>query len=98
MLKDIDTACANAGVWPHAILSGHAHNYQRFTRSLDNRETPFVVAGNGGHPLLPLTPRGGPAVRTPAIPEPRSNGEDQIRFEKHGETQYRLLRNLARGP
>jgi hypothetical protein len=51
MLKDIDMACDGAGVWPHAILSGHAHNYQRFTRMPDDRETPFVVAGNGGHAI-----------------------------------------------
>lgn len=57
MLKDIDTACENTGVWPHAVLSGHAHNYQRFTRTLDDRETPFVVAGNGGHAIQRLTSR-----------------------------------------
>jgi hypothetical protein len=32
MLKQIDAACKKAGIWPHAVLSGHAHNYQRFTR------------------------------------------------------------------
>ena len=35
MLKDIDTICAKTGIWPHAVLSGHAHNYQRFTRRQD---------------------------------------------------------------
>jgi hypothetical protein len=95
MLKDIDTACANAGVWPHAILSGHAHNYQRFTRSLDNRETPFVVAGNGGHALQPLTRHGLPALRTPAIQEPLSNKNDQIVFENYDDTEYGYLRIIA---
>ena len=33
MLKEIDAICAKVGVWPHAVLSGHAHNYQRFTRT-----------------------------------------------------------------
>ena len=47
-LKEIDDACAKAGVWPHAVLSGHAHNYQRFTRYYGGRETPFIVAGGGG--------------------------------------------------
>ena len=32
MLGQIDKACNDAGVWPHAVLSAHAHNYQRFTR------------------------------------------------------------------
>jgi hypothetical protein len=54
MLADIDACCSATGVWPHAIFSGHAHNYQRFTR-LDGsgRETPFVVAGMGGHSSNP---------------------------------------------
>ena len=54
MLADLDTCCRAASVWPHAIFSGHAHNYQRFTR-LDGsgRETPFVVAGMGGHSANP---------------------------------------------
>ena len=95
MLKEIDTACANTGVWPHAILSGHAHNYQRFTRSLENRETPFVVAGNGGHALQPLTRHGLPALRTPTIQEPLSNGKDQIVFENYDDTEYGYLRIIA---
>ena len=34
MLADIDSACKAAGVWPHAVFSGHAHNYQRYTRTV----------------------------------------------------------------
>jgi hypothetical protein len=52
MLADIDSACTAAGVWPHAVFSGHAHNYQRFTRKVDGMEIPFVVAGCGGHAPL----------------------------------------------
>ncbi len=29
MLRQIDTICQAVGVYPHAFLSGHAHNYQR---------------------------------------------------------------------
>ncbi len=58
MLGDIDEICAAEKVYPHAFLSGHAHNYQRFTRTLafDGREisVPFVVCGNGGHNVSPL--------------------------------------------
>jgi len=46
--KDIDAACQKAGFWPDAILSGHAHLYQRFTRRLSDREIPYVVSGSGG--------------------------------------------------
>ena len=30
MLRQIDTLCAKIGVYPHAFLSAHAHNYQRY--------------------------------------------------------------------
>jgi hypothetical protein len=52
MLDDIDDACHQAGLLPDLFLSGHAHNYQRYTRRLtsEGREVqiPFVVAGCGG--------------------------------------------------
>jgi hypothetical protein len=52
MLADIDSACTAAGVWPHAVFSGHAHNYQRFTRTVNAMQIPFLVAGCGGHSPL----------------------------------------------
>jgi hypothetical protein len=48
LAADIDTACQSAGFWPDAVVSGHAHLYQRFTRATQNREIPYVVAGSGG--------------------------------------------------
>ena len=62
LAKDIDAASRAAGFWPDAVLSGHAHLYQRFTRRVDGREIPYVVAGSGGfaatRPVggLPQTP------------------------------------------
>jgi hypothetical protein len=52
MLQDIDSACQSAGLWPHAVFSGHAHNYQRFTRLVNDYQTPYIVAGCGGHSPL----------------------------------------------
>jgi hypothetical protein len=52
MLADIDSACTAAGVWPHAVISGHVHNYERFTRTVNNIEIPYVIAGCGGHTPL----------------------------------------------
>jgi Calcineurin-like phosphoesterase len=53
MLEEIDSVCNAEGVYPHAFLSGHAHNYQRYTRSLvfggRTISVPFVVCGDGGH-------------------------------------------------
>jgi len=52
MLQDIDNGCTAAGVWPHAVLSGHSHNYQRYMRTVNAYQIPYVVAGCGGHSPL----------------------------------------------
>jgi hypothetical protein len=62
LASDIDTACQNAGLWPDAVLSGHAHLYQRFTRSVAAREIPYIVAGSGGFAATP------PMTGIPATP------------------------------
>ncbi len=53
MLQQIDTVCHEVGVYPHAVLSGHAHNYQRYTRIMNfggqEIDVPFIVCGDGGH-------------------------------------------------
>lgn len=50
LADDIDNASRAAGFWPDAVLSGHAHLYQRFTRTTtDGRQIPYVVAGSGGY-------------------------------------------------
>jgi hypothetical protein len=64
MLAEIDAICKAQGVYPHAFLSGHAHNYQRYTRnvSLAGKQytVPFVVCGDGGYNVKGLVqPRAG---------------------------------------
>jgi hypothetical protein len=49
LADDLDRAFTQAGFWPDAILSGHAHIYQRFSRAVAGREIPYIVAGSGGH-------------------------------------------------
>jgi hypothetical protein len=67
MLRQIDTICKAQGVYPHAFLSGHAHNYQRYTRTVrfggKDFDVPFIVCGDGGHNVNPLvqSKRGQPA-------------------------------------
>lgn len=60
MLKDLDAAFKTAGIAPDAVLSGHAHNYQRFTRAVTvngkTMQVPYIVAGTGGHNITPLKP------------------------------------------
>ena len=92
MLQDIDTACETAGVWPHAVLSGHAHNYQRFTRVQDGRETPFVICGNGGHAVNRLTKQGSPTLRTPAPQPAYEDGYSSVTLENYDDQDFGYLR------
>jgi hypothetical protein len=40
---------ATAGRAPDLVLTGHVHNYQRFSAPLHNKNVPFIVAGAGGY-------------------------------------------------
>ena len=63
MLAQIDKACSAAGVAPHAMLAGHSHNYQRYTRTTRigaaQVEIPYLVAGCGGHAASSVTAASG---------------------------------------
>jgi hypothetical protein len=86
MVADIDSACTAAGVWPHAIFSGHAHNYQRFTRTVNAMQIPFLVAGCGGH--SPLSPMRG-TYRTPY------KIDNTLTLENYDTTDYGYLRVIV---
>lgn len=45
----LDQAMESTGVVPHAVLSGHVHNMQRFTRRHKGRQIPYVIDGRGGY-------------------------------------------------
>ncbi|HEY4380340.1 MAG TPA: metallophosphoesterase [Acidobacteriaceae bacterium] len=99
MLKEIDAICAAAGVWPHAVLSGHAHNYQRYTRALPvgktTRQIPYLVIGNGGHGLTRINK--GQAIRTPqAMPLfAQPERKDSVTFESYDDKSYGYARILV---
>jgi len=59
MNKSITDACTAAGVMPHAVLSAHAHNYQRYTRRIGGQQVLYIVAGGGGMPPQPVAPASG---------------------------------------
>jgi Calcineurin-like phosphoesterase len=105
MLHQIDTVCQEEGVCPHAFLAGHAHNYQRYTRTIkfDGKEidVPFIVCGDGGHNVNTLVraQRGKPAQ------EPYSGSDvtylegihsvpevKQLLLEKYDDHNYGYLR------
>ena len=64
LATDIDNCCIAAGLWPDAVLSGHAHLYQRFSRTVTglNRQIPYVTSGSGGYATTP--PKGNTAAGT----------------------------------
>lgn len=83
MLADIDSACTAAGVWPHAVFSGHSHNYQRFTRTINGLSIPYLVAGCGGH--APLAKMSG-TYRTPYPID------STLTLESYDDTDYGYMR------
>ncbi len=91
MVSQIDKICNETGVWPHAVLSGHAHNYQRFTRQHGQTQIPYIICGNGGHGLAKLTRKGGNALRTPqALQVPGHT--DKVTLENYDDQDYGYLR------
>ena len=59
MAEVLDTAVQGSGRNPDLVLSGHVHDYQRFTRTMPGSSTtlPYVVIGNSGyHNLHKLAP------------------------------------------
>ena len=102
MLEDIDTICKETGVWPHAILSGHAHSYQRFTRILNpgkdtEMQIPFIIVGNGGHAHNPLTHAGSPPLRTPLREQTQElkDGSDQVVLENYDDKNFGYSRVIV---
>ena len=91
MTSQIDVVCKRVGVWPTAVLAGHAHSYQRFTRTRpDGTQIPYIVCGNGGHNVQRLT-KGSP-LRTPQIIQQASKTQDQISFDNYDDSSYGYLR------
>jgi hypothetical protein len=92
MLSQIDAICNETGVWPHAVLSAHAHNYQRFTRLHGDTQIPYLIAGNGGHGLTKLThSKTGGALRTPQ-PLQIVGHADRVMLENYDDQDYGYLR------
>jgi hypothetical protein len=95
MLEQIDEACAAAGVWPHAVLSAHAHNYQRFTRAHGKTQIPYVICGNSGHGLTKLRgKKGSGAFRTP-MQLPVAAKADKVTLENYDDEDYGYLRVIV---
>ena len=110
MQQQIDAICEQVGFWPHADLAGHAHNYQRFTRTrsiqvngqtIQAAQIPYVVCGNGGHALQKLRGQSGSALRAPQIVQTAAQGNErntvagEVVLENYDDTDYGYLRIIA---
>jgi Calcineurin-like phosphoesterase len=96
MRQQMDEICNEVRVWPHAVLAGHAHSYQRFTRHrADGTEIPYIICGNGGHNVQKLRPQNGLALRTPQTVQVKAPGQDEVIFENYDDTNYGYLRVIA---
>jgi len=84
---DLDAISRRVGVWPHAVLSGHAHNYQLYKRTIEGIEIPYVVAGNGGFANL-LQMRGVPSKLPWKLPLDR----DDVRLIGYDDQHFGYLR------
>lgn len=96
MRKQMDAICAKSGIWPHAVLAGHAHSYQRFTRlRADGTEIPYIICGNGGHNVTKLHAQKGVPLRTPQTLLPKAQNDDGVTFENYDDTNYGYLRLIV---
>jgi hypothetical protein len=90
MLADIDDACKQAGIWPDAFFSGHAHSIQRFTRSVQTGaktlRIPYIVSGCGGH--------GGQTVAKPGKAA-GSNPTFDFAYQGWGYTKAQVTRKVV---
>ncbi|HUN84370.1 MAG TPA: metallophosphoesterase [Terracidiphilus sp.] len=95
MLQQIDISCQQAGIWPDLVLSGHAHLYERYTRTMksDGRQIPYLVAGNGGYYNLSKlkTNTAGDKPAPGGQTEPDGQG-NSITLEQFNDTNFGFLR------
>jgi hypothetical protein len=89
----IDDACDTARIQPDLHLSGHAHLYERYTRTVGGKQIPYLVAGMGGFYNLPgLKP---PNRRPPSQSTPQSGTDasgNPLRLEVYNDNTFGFLR------
>jgi acid phosphatase type 7 len=76
-------AFTGSGRVPDVVLSGHVHNYQRFSRTIGGRQIPYIVSGNGGYHNLHQLASGA----TPGVPL-----ADGVVLEHGDSSQYGFLK------
>jgi hypothetical protein len=92
MLKQIDQACTAAGIHPDLYLSGHAHLYERYTRTVGGKQIPYVVAGMGGYYNLPGL-KSGKRTTPPKTPQSGTDASgNPLRLEVYNDNTFGFMR------
>ena len=92
----MDRICRKVGLWPHAVLAGHAHSDQRFIRLRDDgTEIPYIICGNGGHNVQRLHGPNGTVLRTPQTIANKTTSDDAVTFENYDDLSYGYLRIIV---
>lgn len=89
MLQLLNSAFRTSGRTPDIVLTGHVHNYQRFTAVRGKREVPCIVAGGGGYWNLHYVqkqPDGKPLKLPYTLPG------SQVTLESYFDTRHGFLR------
>ena len=55
ILDNLDKAFKKANRQPDAIFSGHVHNFQRFTRTVNGNKIPYIISGAAGYVNKPTS-------------------------------------------
>lgn len=95
MLAEIDACCQQAGIWPDLVLSGHAHLYERYTRTMaaDGRQIAYVVAGNGGYYSLSKMKMNAKGEKPVAGQHSEPDGQgNTINLDQYNDTSFGFLR------
>ena len=91
--KVLDDSFQATGIYPNLVLSGHVHNYQRFTSVVQGPkgqlEIAYVVAGAGGYKNLGKLQKIGGAYPDPTKPLDVGNG---LTLERYDHDDFGFLR------
>jgi hypothetical protein len=92
MLQQIDQTCTAVGIQPDLYLSGHSHQYERYTRTIAGKQIPYVVAGMGGYYNLPGLKTGNKYVppKTPVSGTDASG--NPLTLEVYNDTTFGFMR------
>jgi hypothetical protein len=89
MGRALDAAVAATGRVPDAVLTGHVHNYQRFTRTVQGRAVPYIVAGAGGYWHLHYMAKDANGQN---LPVPWQTPDPDVQLEAYSDDRHGYLR------